>query len=328
MQMHLSAASEEPDKFTFEVVYKQFLGLNKINQKKMKKKRRSNFSSSESGSDSEPDSDSEVPKRKKKVLASSGYDTDESSQSSSSDEEPVKRKKKERSPKRTDQKDPQTLKVMEEIKELLTSKSSSEMSGVDLRGRRQPKSALGSFEVSPATIQEPENTRSQKVTIELRELRKLLASEVLEVNMVGMGYGRKYPQQMPYQQPRTYQQAQLYSQAHPQSFQQSPQFPSQAPEGYQSQYWVPTCFACGLKGHLRPQCTNPPLPAEEQQRLCESIMYNRDRASGEGPRKPYNGPYGAQGQRHPGQYPNQRFQGQAGPYSNQQYHNQPEQYSN
>ena len=162
MQMHLSADSDAPDKFTFETVYKRFLNFNKINQKKSKKKRQSeDFSSSESESDSE--SDSEIPKGKKKLAVGSGYDTDESS--SSSDDKQARKKKNRRNPKKADRKNP--LKVMEELKELLSSKSSSEMPGVDLRALKDPKSPLDSFEVSPATTQERAsgNTDEQKVTI-------------------------------------------------------------------------------------------------------------------------------------------------------------------
>ena len=100
---------------------------------------------------------------------------------------------------------------MEELKELLPLKSSSEMLGIDLRAMKNPKSPLDSFEVSPATTQERAsgNTDEQKVTIGLGELRRLLASEAPEVNAIGTahGPGRRYPQQPPYQQS---QEAQSY----------------------------------------------------------------------------------------------------------------------
>ena len=59
-------------------------------------------------------------------------------------------------------------------------------------------------------------------------------------------------------------------------------FPLRQPQPYQqypprgsyraSQYRTPKCFACGLKGHRRPQCINPPLPDEEQRRLYDKTM--------------------------------------------------------
>ena len=130
LQVYLSIDSESPARFAFEVVYKRFLTFNKINQRKQKKKERSDpfgSSESESGSESESESDTDVPKKKKRgTLAAAEYDSDESL--SSSDDEPVKRKKKN---KRTNRKDP--YKAIEELKELLTAKSSSESTAIDLR---------------------------------------------------------------------------------------------------------------------------------------------------------------------------------------------------
>ena len=98
MQVHLSADSDAPDKFTFETVYKRFLNFNKINQKKSKKRQSEDFSSSESESNSELGS--EIQKGKKKLVVGSGYDTDEPS--SSDDDEQAKKKKNRRNPKKAD----------------------------------------------------------------------------------------------------------------------------------------------------------------------------------------------------------------------------------
>ena len=74
----------------------------------------------------------------------SGYDTEESSSESSSDEQPeIKKKKSHYNPKKTEQKDP--FKVMEELRELLSSKSSSEPTTVDLSTIKNSKTALDSF---------------------------------------------------------------------------------------------------------------------------------------------------------------------------------------
>ena len=151
--MYLSVDSETPEKFTFETDYKLFLSFNRINQRKQKWKERL---------DSESDED--IPKKKKTTPATAVYDSDESL-SSSSDDEPVKRKKKR---KRTDWKDP--FKAIEELEELLISKTSSESTTVDLGAMKKPVAAfpLDSFEALQAT-REPDVTGEQKITIgELR----------------------------------------------------------------------------------------------------------------------------------------------------------------
>ena len=54
--------------------------------------------------------------------------------------------------------------------------------------------------------------------------------------------------------------------------------PQQYPQrtgGYQPQRSAVMCFACGVKKHRRPECTDPPLPMDEQRELYESIMPDR-----------------------------------------------------
>ena len=87
---------------------------------------------------------------------------------------------------------------------------------------------------------------------------------------------QRYP--LPPSQPRYQSQSAPYDRAYadlqynrPPAHQQ--QYPPQ--RGYQPQRSAVICFACGVKGHRRPECTNPPLPMEEQRELYESIMFDK-----------------------------------------------------
>ena len=376
LQMYLSVDSESPEKFTFGQVYKRFLGYSRISRRRQKKGRADSFSSSESESEeeSESDSDTDIPEKKKKkktattkehCSSTKEHRDDSDGYSSSSDEEPARQKRKNRLG-QSNRKDP--IKAIEELKELLTAKSSSEAPAADLRPMRKPTLPLDSFEASQIP-QCSDTVKDQKLTI--TELRRLLVSDDVqdrevsieelknalapEVNAVGLGRGRIYPQQGRYQHPQDrYPQDQCPQDCYPQDRcqpdrryhqdrypqdryqpdhrdyppdrqQQPPQYapPSQARRGlgYQPLYRVPTCFACGLKGHRRPECTNPPLPVEEQQRLYEDIMFSRDRTASGGKRQYQAGgqQYGNHGTRaelrpdpgrgdQTGRYPYQRFQ--------------------
>lgn len=76
--------------------------------------------------------------------------------------------------------------------------------------------------------------------------------------------------------------------------------PSRTPISEQSSYML----ACGLKGHRRPECTNPPRAVGVQRRLYEGIMFDKDYAW-----QPRSDSYEREDQS--GQCPNLQYQDQS-----------------